>query len=58
MVDVPVFLADHIHMGLQDHTFVVLIAGGGRNTHDDIHCFVLHCLYMVISGIVHQPSAD
>ena len=50
MLHVFVLLANHIHVCLENNAFVVLVAWGGRDTHDDIEGFVLIALNVVLLG--------
>ena len=53
-----VFLADHIHMCLQNHAGSVLKTFAGRPAHDDVVCVVRLILQAVGLGKLHQIGTD
>ena len=58
MGDIAVLLTDHIHVRLEDDALAVLITGGGRDTHDDVHRLIGDTLDTMGSGERLQPAAD
>ena len=58
MGDIAVLLTDHIHVRLEDDALVVLITGGGGDTHDDVHRLIGDTLDTMGSGERLQPAAD
>ena len=58
MDNIAVFLAYHIHMGLQNNPLMVLITGCRGHAHDDIHRLIGDTLYAVFRCERLQPPAD
>ena len=45
MLHIAVLLAHHVHVGLKDDSFMVLITGRSRHTHDHVHSLIGDTLY-------------
>ena len=58
MDHITVFFAYHVHVGLQDNTFMILIAGRSGYTHDHIHRFVGDALNTMRSSERLEPLTD
>ena len=58
VLHVSVFLRHHIHVRLKDHALMVLIAGGSRHTHDDVHRLIHHTLDTMLRCKIMQPLTD
>ena len=58
MLYVTVFLGYHVHVGLQDDAFMVLVPFRSGHTHDDVHRLVGDTLNTVSRSEVLQPATD
>ena len=58
MLNVSVFLTNHIHVRLENNTFVIFVFRRGGHAHDDIHRLVGDTFDLVSGGKILQPLTD
>ena len=58
MLNVAVFLAHHVHVRLEDDSFMVFVTRGSRHPHDDIHRLICDILDMMGCSKIAQPFTD